>query len=262
MSHKPLAGRATSVIVGLMMIALASACRSSAPPTMAQPRQIIDLSPLVTEDLPVRMWGHRALKELGFVDSTDFRVLSGTTPFYYSNSYYTLMNHGGPHVDAPNHLERGGKGIDSYPLESLVGPIRLIDVRGGSVDQPISVAELRMHGVTPGDVVITLTGYTPPTDAEQLPTIRALSKEAAEYLAQIPVRAFATDSLSADAWGLNGLPYGESVHHVFLSRGIPIIEQLTNVEALINVPKALFVALPLKVKDGDGSPIRAAAFVY
>jgi kynurenine formamidase len=66
-------------------------------------------------------------------------VISGTDPFYFSNSYYTLFNHGGPHVDAPNHLEIGAKGIDSYNLEALVGPIRLIDVRGGKVDDPISI---------------------------------------------------------------------------------------------------------------------------
>jgi kynurenine formamidase len=110
--------------------------------------------------------------------------------------------------------------------------------------------------------VVILTGYAPPTAPEELPTIHALSKDAAEYLAQLQIRAFATDSLSADVWGLNGLPYEESVHHVFLRRGIPIIEQLVNVSALTNVNGAIFVGLPMKVKDGDGSPIRAAASVY
>jgi kynurenine formamidase len=114
-------------------------CNSSRPGNEAAPlpREVIDLSPTITEDLPVRIWGHRALNELGFLDSTEFRVLRGTDPVYYQNSYYTLMNHGGPHLDAPNHLERGeARGVDSYRLESLIGPIKLVDVRGPSADQP------------------------------------------------------------------------------------------------------------------------------
>lgn len=51
------------------------------------------------------------------------------------------------------------------------------------------------------------------------------------------------------------------VHHAFLTRQIPVIEGLRNVEALLDVNTALFVALPLKVPGGDGSPVRAAAFV-
>jgi kynurenine formamidase len=241
-----------------------TACCSSDPANSGRllPRQIIDLSPTITEDLPVRIWGHRALKDLGFSDATEFRVIRGDKPFYFSNSYYTLFNHGGPHVDAPNHLERGASGIDSYALESLVGPIKLVDVRGRPADQPIAMTEFANRGIAWGDVVIILTGYLPPSGPDELPAIRALSKEAAEYLAGIPVKAFGTDALSADVWGLRGLPYEESVHHVFLSRKIPIIEQLTNVEALSAVQQSVFVGLPLKIKDGDGSPIRAAAFVY
>jgi kynurenine formamidase len=140
MSHAPLSGRPNFLIVVLVSIVVCiSACRSSVPSVRALPvpRQIIDLSPLLTEDLPVRVWGHRALKELGFVDTTEFHVIRGNTQFYFSNSYYTLMNHAGPHVDAPNHLERGGKGIDSYALESLVGPIRLIDLRRSRLINPL-----------------------------------------------------------------------------------------------------------------------------
>ncbi|MCK5370956.1 MAG: cyclase family protein [Cyclobacteriaceae bacterium] len=37
-----------------------------------------------------------------------------------SNAYYTLFNHGGPHVDAPNHINLE-KGLNSYPIESFMG---------------------------------------------------------------------------------------------------------------------------------------------
>lgn len=233
------------------------------------PREIIDLSPTISENLPVRVWGQRALRDFGFGETTEFRLIQRNVPLYISNAYWTLMNHAGPHVDAPNHLQRDAGGIDSYDLAKLVGPIKLIDARGSSIDDPISVAELNLNDIRPGDIVIVLTGYTAPGPGE-IPAFRVLSKEAAEFLAEIPVRAFATDALSADSFrdfyrrmeqGSNFI-YEDLVHHSFLSRGIPIIEQLVNVEALVGLQRAVFVGLPLKVKDGDASPIRAAAFVY
>jgi kynurenine formamidase len=123
----------------------------------------------------------------------------------------------------------------------------------------------------PGDIVVVFTGYKAPTNTTDIPSFKTISREAAEYLAGIPVRAFATDALSADSFeeiyrlmaeGKKGYQTIAPVHHAFLPRGIPIIEQLVNLEELSSEDNAVFVGLPLKVRDGDGSPIRAAAFVY
>ena len=217
----------------------------------------------------MRVWGQRALKDFGFGETTEFQLIKRSEPLYVSNAYWTLMNHARPHVDAPNHLQRNAGGVDGYDLARLVGPIKLIDARGSSINETISVAEISGNDIQPGDVVIILTGYIAPGPNE-IPAFRVLSKEAAEYLAGIPIRAFATDALSADSFrdfyrrmeqGDNFI-YEDLVHHSFLSRGIPIIEQLVNVDALVGIQNAVFVGLPLKVKDGDASPIRAAAFVY
>ena len=74
-----------------------------------QPRETIDLGALVTEDLPERIWGKALLADNNFSETNSFNVirweqdLSGGT-ISGSNSYYTLFNHGGPHVDAANHI--------------------------------------------------------------------------------------------------------------------------------------------------------------
>ncbi len=262
------------VAVVLFVSSVASSCGTSKRARESQlplPRQIIDLSPTITEDLPVRVWGHRALKDFGFSDTTEFRVIQGDEPLYFSDSYRTLFNHAGPHIDAPNHLQRGVSGVDGYKLESLVGPIRLLDIRGPSVDDSVTLTELKKLTISPGDIVVTLTGYVPPKQPDEVPEFRVLSKEAAEYLAQVPVKALVTDGLSVDSFraiyrgmeqGLKGYEALAPVHHALLTKGIPAIEQLTNVEALVGIQRAVFVGLPLKVKEGDASPIRATAFVY
>ena len=51
-------------------------------------------------------------------------------------------------------------------------------------------------------------------------------------------------------------------HYAFLSRDIPNIEGLANLESLIGEEEIVFVGFPLKIKDGNGAPLRAAALVY
>lgn len=242
--------------------------RGSGPPV---PRKVIDLSTTITPDLPVRFWGHKALSDLGFSDTTEFRLVQGDTPLYYSNAYWTLFNHGGTHVDAPNHLQRGAKGVDGYALEALIGPIRLLDFRGHAQDKPIELSEITALGVRPGEIALLHVGYKPPSGPDESPSFGYLSREAAEYLAALPVKAFGTDDLSVDSFmrlnrlageGVKGYETLLPVHHEFLPRGIAVIEGLVNLEALSGESNLVFVGFPLKVPDGDASPIRAAALVY
>jgi kynurenine formamidase len=50
------------------------------------------------------------------------------------------------------------------------------------------------------------------------------------------------------------------VHKLFMSHGILLIENLTNLELLLN-RDFLFSCYPLKIKEGDGSPVRAVGVV-
>jgi len=236
-----------------------------------EPHEIIDLGALVTEDLPERVFGKALLAALGNTRPNSFEVINfelekETGTVSGSNAYYTLFNHGGPHVDAPNHLELG-RGVDSYPIEAFMGPLKVFDVRrfpkGRSV--PPEVFE---GSVGSGEVVLIFTGYTPPPTDEAFPETIALTREAAEYLAEIPVRAFGTDAFSVgnlDAGPIEaktGTARALPIHHSFLSRGIPIYEQLFNADQLLGKEKLYFVGVPLNIRDGDGMIVRPVVFVY
>ena len=85
-----------------------------------QPREIIDLGILVTEDIPESLWGKRFLADMGFGRNNSFEVIDwefADGAVSGSNAYLTLFNHGGPHVDAPNHVGLGA-GLDSYSVEA------------------------------------------------------------------------------------------------------------------------------------------------
>src|SRR5437867_3207159 len=89
--------------VGFIAVLFLVGC---SPPGSPLPKRIIDLSPTITEDLPVRIWGQKLLKDFGFRESTKFEHVELQQPLYVQNSYLELFNHGGAHVDAPRHLAK------------------------------------------------------------------------------------------------------------------------------------------------------------
>ncbi len=235
------------------------------------PQRIIDLSPLITEDLPVRTWGHKLLSDFGFRDTNEFEYVITENPFYVINSYWTLFNHGGAHLDAPNHMERGARSVDEIPLDEMIGLARLLDFRSTPLDGAIPLEEIRQTGIRAGEIAMLMVGYTPPSGDNELPSYPYLSQEAAEYLATLPVKAFATDAFSVEsvarmyeamAAGVTGYEGMAPLHRTFLTREIPLFEALENLEGLVGLGDFVFVGFPLKVKGSDGSPIRAAALFY
>jgi kynurenine formamidase len=104
-----------------------------------------------------------------------------------------------------------------------------------------------------------LTKYVGPVGEDALPAVKALSNDAAEFLAKVPVRAFGTDAYSVDAVEDTAWP---NIHHSFLSRGIPVYEELLNIDKLLSKHRMYFVGVPLNIKSGDGMMVRPVVFVY
>lgn len=238
------------------------------------PKEIIDLGTVVTEDLPERIWGKAILSASDFEKQNEFERVSwefgeGDNQVKGSNAYYTLFNHGGPHVDAPSHIGVG-KGLDSYPIDAFSGPVKVFDAREYRKGRSVPVG-LFKGSVQPGDVVMIYTGYTPPQTDDAFPELSTLTPEAAEYLGNMPIKAFCTDAFSVDTSDTTTVhaPPGPAraipVHYAFLSRAIPIYEQLFNIDKLLeraDSSKMYFVGVPLNIKDGDGMNVRPVVFVY
>ena len=237
------------------------------------PTEVVDLGAIVTEDINQQVAGRAFLAINGTDRPNQFELVTWTVEIgggsvSGANAFYTLANHGGPHVDAPNHIGLDG-GIDSYSVGDFWGPLKVFDVsdypKGFSVPKTVFEGQ----GIEPGNVVLIYTDYQPPQDDKSLPDTITLTRDAAEYLANIPVRAFATDAFSVA--NLKEQAHVEvndltaqvvPIHHSFLSRGIPVYEQLFNVETLIGKDRMLFVGVPANIREGDGMIVRPVVFVY
>lgn len=248
------------------MLALA-ACGQSGPPL---PREIVDLSPIITPDLNIQRLGSRTLGFLG----TDGRVRSSAVlpanpAFAWGMQTLEILTHTGAHLDAPARLLRGGETPARIDLNDLVGPARLVDLRWHNRHTPIEIDDLELKPILEGEILILFVGYEPPA-ANEWPKFAPLSTHAAQYLAAKRIRALATDLPTivrfddVEARLTRGLPPEEvwAEHLPLFQAGIPIIAGLANLGALVKQDRIVFVGLPLALAFGDGSPIRAAALLY
>lgn len=135
------------------------------------------------------------------------------------------------------------------------GPVKVFDASAYPIGRSVP-AQIFQGRVEPGDIVLVFTRYVPPQTDEATPEVRTLTHEAAELLAALPVRAFGTDAFSVETNSDLKMPW---IHHSLLSRGIPMYEQLLNLDKLLGKEKMFFVGVPLNIKGGDGMMVRRPA---
>ena len=151
--------------------------------------------------------------------------------------------HAGTHADAPLHLVAGGGKIDGMPLSRFVAPGVLLS----------DLSALPPREIPNGAAVLFETGmdelYGTPAYYADHPVI---SEELCEYLIQRQVSMVGLDAPSPDHF-----PF--PIHRRLLGAGIPILENLTNLNALRGHSFTL-IALPLPL-SAEASPVRAAAIL-
>lgn len=239
-------------------------------PTAAGASTWIDLTHELSEDAV--FWPTAA----PFSMSTDFEGVTDKGYFYSAYSFCTA-EHGGTHIDAPVHFAQGANHVDEIPLEQLIGDAVVIDVSQtvrANRDHRISVADIEgweaQHGAIPDDSIILFrTGFGQfwPDAGKYLGTalrgeagaaalsFPGLDARAAEWLLENrQIKAVGIDTASID--------YGKSTHfeaHVALmTRNVPAFENVANLDRL-PATGAFVVALPVKIRDGSGGPLRIVA---
>src|SRR2546425_12388181 len=83
----------------LLLLAGLSGCRGGGGPIgLPMPKDIIDLSPVITPDLPVRQFGHRACEFLGLKERVAFTPVAPSKEAYtFGLSYFELASNLGAH---------------------------------------------------------------------------------------------------------------------------------------------------------------------
>jgi arylformamidase len=164
-------------------------------------------------------------------------------------THLSLGAHTGTHVDAPAHFIDGAPTLEQVPLDRMVGPAQVLDLRGLAA---IDAAALRRHEIHAGDIVLFKTDNSERWAKPGFQTdFTYVTLDAAAYLVERGVKTIGMDYLSIEQFGSKDF----AVHKLLLGRGILIIEGL-DLGAIAGGPY-LLSCLPLKLEGVDGAPARA-----
>jgi kynurenine formamidase len=226
--------------------------------------KIIDLSQEIYTGMPVYpghiktvIWIHASHEEMR-------RQLG--TGFSYETRGILLCDHGPTHIDSVSHLSTDPEApsVDRIPLEYCITSAISLDVsdvpRKTQFGRAKIEAELKKWNldIRKGDTVLFYTGhydqfYGKP---EYMTDYPGLDREATEFIIDQGCINFGVDSPSPDMWYDKTYP----CHSVCAERKVTHIENLCNLDKVLG-KRFTFIALPLKIREGTGSPLRAIAIV-
>jgi len=223
-------------------------------------------------------------KTLYWPTASGFRLdtsFVGTTPagFYYEAFNYSAAEHGGTHLDAPVHFAKGKWSTDEIPVDNLIGEAIVIDVSENclkNADYLIGVVDIEAwenkNGKLADDVIVLFrTGFGAfYPDAKKYLGTEEKGPEAVAKL-HFPgidpaTAAWIVKNRKIKAVGLDvaSVDFGQSkdfkTHQVLYEHNIPGFENVANLDKL-PVKGSFIVALPMKIKDGSGGPLRIIAWV-
>lgn len=226
--------------------------------------QVVDLSHPISSKVPTYE---------GLYDSFHYEQLSSVEKDGCLTGRFAMPEHFGTHVDAPNHFSLGMSGIDRIPVDKLILPAFVIDVRAEAAENSdYLLSKERIESfeasgkISSDSAVLLLTGWDKRfsdwhryrnADATERLHFPGYSAEAARFLVhERRVAALGIDTLGIDA----GIDLDYPVHKIALEQNVYLIENLTRLDQLPARGAMLFCgALP--IEGGSGSPARVLAVI-
>jgi kynurenine formamidase len=225
--------------------------------------EIIDLSQEIFSGMPV----FPGLPEVEITIHASHEQLDGITDSDVVSpavNRLELGEHTGTHVDAISHMARQYRehSIDTMPLTmfytegicldlSLKGLLDLIEQ--SDLERAVSDAGLEIR---PGDTVLLYTDhYRRAFGTDDWNNGPGISIEAARWLGKQRIAAFGVETVSPGVRHVSN----KEVHRICGELGFTHYENMINLYKLIGRGRFRFIGLPLKIRRGTGSPVRAVA---
>jgi len=225
--------------------------------------EIIDLSQEIFTGMPVfpslpgvKITIHQSHEELEGITNSD--IVSPAV------NRLELSEHTGTHVDAINHMARQyrGQSIDTMPLTMFYTEAICLDLSAKGLRELIETADLERAlsktglEIKPGDTVLLYTDhYRRAFGTDDWHNGPGVSTEATRWLGRQGIAAFGVEPAAP---GVRHVSNNE-VHRVCGEMGFTHYENLINLYRLPGRGRFRFIGLPLKIRGGTGSPVRAIA---
>ena len=175
-----------------------------------------------------------------------------------------MGEHTGTHVDAISHMARPCReqSIDTMPLTMFYTEGICVDLSHKGLQDLMEPADLQRAlseaglEIRPGDTVLLYTDhYRRAYGTDDWFKGPGVSVDAARWLGWQGIAAFGVETASPGVMGVSN----KEVHRICGELGFTHYENMINLHQLIGRGRFRFIGLPLKIRGGTGSPVRAVA---
>ena len=159
--------------------------------------------------------------------------------------------HNGTHVDAPRHFDPTGKSVDKMPLDAIIGPARILEIKD---KESIKTKELEPYNIQPGERILFKTINSSYYKLGKfVEDFCYISTEAAEFLKNKKVSVVGLDYLAIGSF--KDKENLVTVHNTLIGNGIWVIEAIDL--SAVKSGQYEIICLPIRLTEGDGDPARA-----
>jgi kynurenine formamidase len=225
--------------------------------------EIIDLSQEIYSGMAV-FPGLPEVKISVHVSHEEWDGITGSDQVTPAVNRLEFGEHTGTHVDALNHMapQYRDQSIDTMPLSLFYTWGICLDLSDKGLRELIEPADLQNAltrarlEIEQGDTVLLYTNhYRRAYGTADWHNHPGISAESARWLAERKIAAFGVESVAPGVLHLSN----KEVHRICGELGFTHYENLVNLHRLTGRGRFRFIGLPLKIRGGTGSPVRAIA---
>jgi kynurenine formamidase len=225
--------------------------------------EIIDLSQEIFTGMPV-FPGLPEVKVTVFQSHEELEGIEDGDVISPAVNRLELGEHTGTHVDAISHMgrEHRAHSIDTMPLETFYTEGICLDLSHKGLMELIEVSDLERAlaeanlEIKRGDTVLLYTDhYRRAFGTQDWHRGPGVSVEATRWLGGKGVAAFGVEPAAPGVRGVSN----KEVHRVCGELGFTHYENVCNLHMLVGRGRFRFIGLPLRIRGGTGSPVRAIA---
>ncbi|MCG8331514.1 MAG: cyclase family protein [Chitinophagales bacterium] len=175
-----------------------------------------------------------------------------------------MGEHTGSHVDALSHMSRAqaGQTIDTMPLSMFYTEGICLDLSHKTYRELIEIEDLQAAlekaslQIEAGDTILLYTDhFRKAFGTDNWIKGPGLSAASTRWLGSQKIAAFGVETMAPGVSGVSN----KEVHHICGEMGFTHYENLINLNKLIGRGRFRFIGLPLRIRGGTGSPVRAVA---
>jgi len=225
--------------------------------------EIVDLSQEIFSGMPV-FPGLPDVAITMHVSHEQWDGITGSDVVSPAVNRLELGEHTGTHVDAINHMARPhrGQSIDTMPLTMFYTEGICLDLSDKGLRDLIETADLEQAlsraslEIKRGDTVLLYTDhYRRAFGTGDWHHGPGVSTGAARWLGEQGIAAFGVETMAPGVIDASN----KEVHRICGELGFTHYENMINLYQLVGRGRFRFIGLPLRIRGGTGSPVRAVA---